>query len=70
MWAYNLLGIYTSYIGLHIQQSTIIINLYAAIHDVVFNPFYEPIKSLLFGMKWLFKHQDLQMFGLKLNIYI
>ena len=26
---------------------------------VVFNLLYYPIKSLLLGMKWVFKHQDL-----------
>ena len=25
--------------------------------------------SLVLGMKWVFRHQDLQMFGLKLNKY-
>ena len=32
-----------------------------------FNPFYSQISSLLLGKKYLFKHQNLQMFGLKLN---
>ena len=27
------------------------------------------IKSQILGMKWVFEHQDLQMFGLKLNKY-
>ena len=27
------------------------------------------IKTLLLGMKYMFKHQDLQMFGLKINKY-
>ena len=27
------------------------------------------IKSLLLGMKWVFKYQDLQMFGVKQNKY-
>ena len=35
---------------------------------VVFNPFYWPIKSLLYGIKWVFKQQHLQMFDIKLNI--
>ena len=35
----------------------------------VFNQFYSPINSLLLGMKLLSKHQDLQMFSLKLNKY-
>ena len=34
---------------------------------VVFNPFYYSIKSLLLGTKCVFSHQDLDMFGLKLN---
>ena len=34
---------------------------------IVFIPFYKPIKSLLLGMKLVFKHQDLEMFSLKLN---
>ena len=29
--------------------------------------FYQPMKSLLFGIQCVFKHQDLQMFGLKFN---
>ena len=33
------------------------------------NPFYQPFKSQLLGMNLVFKHQDLQMFGLKLNRY-
>ena len=36
---------------------------------VVFNPFYQPFKSLLLGTKCVFEHQDLQMFGLILNKY-
>ena len=36
---------------------------------VVFNLFYWPTKSQSLGVKWVFKHQDLQMFGLKLNKY-
>ena len=39
-------------------------------HDyyiVVFNTFYTLIKSLLWVAKCVFKHQDLQMFFLKLN---
>ena len=40
----------------------------------MFNPytprsFYLPIKSQLLGTKCVFKNQDLQMFGLKLNKY-
>ena len=34
---------------------------------VVFNMLHFSIKLLLFGMKQLFKHQNLQMFGLKLK---
>ena len=34
-----------------------------------FKLFYLPIKSLLFEMNWVFKHQYLQMFGLKLKKY-
>ena len=30
---------------------------------------FNPIKSLLLGMKWVFKHTNLQIFGLKLNKY-
>ena len=38
------------------------------IRTVVFSLFYWPIKSLfILGMKFVFKYQDLQMFGLKLN---
>ena len=42
---------------------------YAAIkHDYTrFNTFYYPIKSLLLRMKWVFRHQDFLIFGLKLN---
>ena len=29
---------------------------------VVFNAFYQPFKSQSLGMKFVFKHQDLQMF--------
>ena len=36
---------------------------------VVFNLLYYTIKSLLFGVKRVFKQQYLQMFGLKLNKY-
>ena len=36
---------------------------------IVFLPFYNQAKSQLLGMKWVFKHQDLQMCGLKLNKY-
>ena len=36
---------------------------------VIFNLFYKQVKSQLLGMKWLSKHQHLQMFGLKLNTY-
>ena len=53
--------------GLHAMAAhfkTIIIPL---ILKLFFNPFYYPIKSLLLGMKWVFKHQDLHMFDLKLN---
>ena len=32
-----------------------------------FNLFYLSIKSLILGKKCVFKHQDLQMFGLKLK---
>ena len=34
---------------------------------VVINSFYQPIKSLLLGIKCVFKHQGLQKFGAKLN---
>ena len=36
---------------------------------VIFNWFYSLIKSLLLETKCVFKNQDLQMFGLKLNNY-
>ena len=36
---------------------------------VVFDLFYSSIKSLLLGTKCVFKHQDLQKFGFKLNKY-
>ena len=36
---------------------------------VVFNLFYLLIKSLVFGIKCVFKHQDLQRIDLKLNKY-
>ena len=36
---------------------------------VVFFKFFLPIKSLLLGMKRVFKHSDLQKFCLKLNKY-
>ena len=32
---------------------------------VVFNLFYKQVKTQLLGTKWVFKHQDLQMFGFK-----
>ena len=35
----------------------------------LFNPFYEPFKYQLLGIKCVFKHRDLQMSGLKLNKY-
>ena len=38
-------------------------------HCYSFNWFYYSIKSLLLGMKWVFKHQNLQMFCFKLNKY-
>ena len=38
--------------------------------SVVFNPLYLPINSLLLGIKWLFKQQNLYMFGLKLDTYM
>ena len=31
--------------------------------------FYQPFKSHLLGIKCVFSHQDLEMFGLKLNKY-
>ena len=31
--------------------------------------FFQPLKSLLLGMQWTFKYDDLQMFGLKLKKY-
>ena len=34
---------------------------------VVVNLFDQQVKSLSLGMKCVFKHQDLQMFGVKLN---
>ena len=34
---------------------------------VVFDLFYQPVKSLFLRMISVFKQQDLQMFGLKLN---
>ena len=36
---------------------------------VVFDLFYQQVKSQLLEIKWVFKHQDLQMFGRKLNKY-
>ena len=36
---------------------------------VIFNMHNYQVKSQLVGMKWGFKHQDLQMFGHKLNKY-
>ena len=36
---------------------------------VVFEMFYYLIRSQLLEMKWVFKHLDLQMFGVKLNKY-
>ena len=36
---------------------------------VVLNLFYYSTKWLLLGMKWVSKHQDLQMCVLKLNKY-
>ena len=36
---------------------------------VVFIRFYWPIKSLFLGKKLVLKHQDLHLFGLKLNKY-
>ena len=36
---------------------------------VVFNPFYYSTKSLILGRKFVSKHQDLQIFVLKLNKY-
>ena len=35
-----------------------------------FNPFYYPFKSQLLGAKSVFKHQDLKMFGPKLDKYV
>ena len=35
--------------------------------ELIRSSFYYHNKSLLFGVKWVFKHQDLQMFGLKLK---
>ena len=44
------------------------VNLLLAKGDYIrFNPFYYPIKSQLLGTKCVFKHQDLQMFDLKIN---
>ena len=34
---------------------------------VIFTPFYQPIKSLLLGTKFVFKHQDSQIFGPKIK---
>ena len=34
---------------------------------VIFDFFYQPIKSMLSGIGWVFKHDILQVFGLKLN---
>ena len=33
------------------------------------NSFYQHGKTLLWGIKWVFKHPDLGKFGLKLNRY-
>ena len=33
---------------------------------IIFNPFHRVIKPLLLGMECVFRHQDLQMCGLKL----
>ena len=43
----------------------------SAKHDfyLFFDMFCRSIKSLLLGMKCVFKHQDSQMFGLKINKY-
>ena len=35
---------------------------------VVFNPFYQPIRSLSLRTKCVFEHKDLQMLDLKLEI--
>ena len=34
---------------------------------VVYNLLYQPIQLLILGIKYVLKHQDLQMFGPKLN---
>ena len=34
---------------------------------LVFNVFYEPRISMLWGFKWVIKYQDLQTFAIKLN---
>ena len=34
----------------------------------IFKPFYQQIKTLLLGIKCALNHEDLQMFGLKLNM--
>ena len=36
---------------------------------VILNPFYLAVLFAVLGKKCVFKHQDLQMLGLKLNKY-
>ena len=46
------------------------INPSIAKHDFGhFNLFYEPIKSMLLGTKYVRENQDLQMLGMKLSKY-
>ena len=46
------------------------VNPYPAVTTIfVFNLFYLSTNSLLLGVKYVSKHQDLQIFALKLNKY-
>ena len=59
------------YFNLLRHLSRVLLNLICMLITilVVFNLSYQSIKSLLLETKWMFEHQDLQMFGFKLNIY-
>ena len=53
----------------HLKQEVHLTLILLIMTIVVFNQFYQPIKSLLLGMNCVSKHQDLQIFVLKLNKY-
>ena len=53
--------------GTYLPLDKVAHNLFNPYTSLILNSFYLPFKSLILGMKWLFKHHDLQAFGLILD---